>query len=54
VFAEKCPLGRRIRARWRHFEKARPKNPEKIIKDGAKSGGKWRFSKGQSAIFAVL
>jgi hypothetical protein len=35
-------------------EKRAPKNPEKIIKDGAKSGGKWRFSEGQSAIFAVL
>jgi len=38
---------------WAHLRprgQVRRKNPENIIKEGAKSGGKWRFFEGQSAI----
>ena len=43
-------FGGQICANWRPLWQARPKNPEKIIKEGAKSGGKWRFCEGQCAI----
>ena len=43
-----------ICAHLRPLGKARRKNPENFIKKGAKSGGKWRFCEGQSAIFAEL
>jgi hypothetical protein len=52
--ARSVPLGVAFGPIGAISKKARPKKPGKTINEGAKSGGKWRFSKGQSAIFAVL
>ena len=49
--ARSVPLGVAFGPIGAISKKARPKKPGKTINEGAKSGGKWRFSKGQSAIF---